>query len=282
MPEAEAGTPSLPPLREVIKRHGLRARKSLGQCFLLDLNLTDRISRAAAPLEGRTVLEVGPGPGGLTRSLLAQGAQVVAIEKDKRCLAALAELAEHYPGRLDVIESDALKVETADLVPPGTTIVANLPYNIATPLLFKWFDELELFTTITVTLQKEVADRLAAQPGTKPYGRLAVMTQWRCEVKRLFDIEPQAFTPPPKVTSTVVQLTPRTSPLAPAPADALERVVKAAFGQRRKMLRSSLKTVSDDPLGMLAAAGVDPTARAEELDVETLCALARGLGGLDG
>ena len=277
MPEAEAGTPSLPPLREVIKRHGLRARKSLGQCFLLDLNLTDRISRAAAPLEGRTVLEVGPGPGGLTRSLLAQGAQVVAIEKDKRCLAALAELAEHYPGRLDVIESDALKVETADLVPPGTTIVANLPYNIATPLLFKWFDDLGRYSAITVTLQKEVAERLAAAPATKPYGRLAVMTQWRCEVKRLFDIEAQAFTPPPKVTSTVVQLTPRPELLAPAPTDTLERVVKAAFGQRRKMLRSSLKAVSDDPAGLLAAAGVEPTARAEELDVGTFCALARRL-----
>ncbi|MAG96642.1 MAG: 16S rRNA (adenine(1518)-N(6)/adenine(1519)-N(6))-dimethyltransferase [Rhodospirillaceae bacterium] len=277
MPEAEAGTPSLPPLREVIKRHGLRARKSLGQCFLLDLNLTDRISRAAAPLEGRTVLEVGPGPGGLTRSLLAQGAHVVAIEKDRRCLAALAELAEHYPGRLDVIESDALEIKTADLVPQGTKIVANLPYNIATPLLFKWFDELEFFTSITVTLQKEVAQRLTAEPGTKSYGRLAVMTQWRCEVTRLFDIEAQAFTPPPKVTSTVVQLTPRAVPVAPANADSLERIVKAAFGQRRKMLRSSLKTVSDDPVGLLTSAGVDPTARAEELDVETFCVLARRL-----
>jgi 16S rRNA (adenine1518-N6/adenine1519-N6)-dimethyltransferase len=276
MPEAAAN--ALPPLREVIKRHGLRARKSLGQCFLLDLNLTDRIGRAAAPLEGRTVLEVGPGPGGLTRSLLAQGAHVLAIEKDKRCVAALAEIAEHYPGRLDVIESDALEIETADLVPPGTKVVANLPYNIATPLLFKWFEELGLFTSITVTLQKEVAERLSAEPATKPYGRLAVMTQWRCQVKRLFDIEAQAFTPPPKVTSTVVQLTPRPEPLAAAPAEALERVVKAAFGQRRKMLRSSLKAVTGDPAGLLAAAGVDPTARAEELDVETFCALARKLG----
>ncbi len=276
MPEAEPE--ALPPLREVIKRHGLRARKSLGQCFLLDLNLTDRIGRAAGPLQGRTVLEVGPGPGGLTRSLLAQGAHVVAIEKDKRCIAALAELAEHYPGRVRIIEADALKVETADLVPEGSAIVANLPYNIATPLLFKWFDELELFTAMTVTVQKEVAERLIAEPRTKAYGRLAVMTQWRCQVKRLFDIEAQAFTPPPKVTSTVVQLTPRPEPLAPAPAEALERVVKAAFGQRRKMLRSSLKALSDDPTGLLAAAGVNPAARAEELDVETFCALARGKG----
>ena len=277
MPMPEASAPPLPPLREVIKRHGLRARKSLGQCFLLDLNLTARIGRAAALMPGQTVLEIGPGPGGLTRALLAEGANVVAIEKDRRCLAALAELAEHYPANLRLVEADALEVVEAELVPKGTAIVANLPYNIATPLLFKWFDELELFTTITVTLQKEVADRLAAQPGTKPYGRLAVMTQWRCEVKRLFDIEAQAFTPPPKVTSTVVQLTPRPELLAPAPTDTLERVVKAAFGQRRKMLRSSLKAVSDDPAGLLAAAGVEPTARAEELDVGTFCALARRL-----
>ena len=273
MPEASA-LPPLPPLREVIKRHGLSARKSLGQCFLLDLNLTARIGRAAALMPGQTVLEVGPGPGVLTRALLAEGTNVVAIEKDRRCLAALAELAEHYPGQLCLVEADALEVDETELVPAGTAIVANLPYNIATPLLFKWFDDLGRYSAITVTLQKEVAERLAAQPRDKSYGRLSIITQWLAEVRFEFNISNEAFTPPPKVASSVVSLTPRPVPLAPAEWESLEKVTAQAFGQRRKMLRSSLKPLNLD----FAALGVAPTARAEELSVEQFCAIARACG----
>jgi 16S rRNA (adenine1518-N6/adenine1519-N6)-dimethyltransferase len=260
----------------VIRRHGLRARKSLGQNFLLDLNLTGRIARAAAPLEHANVIEVGPGPGGLTRALLLAGAHhVTAIERDRRCIDALGEIAAAFPGRLTIIEGDAFDTPIADLVPAPRKIVANLPYNIATALLLRWLPNLAAFETLTLLFQKEVAQRLAAAPRAKEYGRLSVMAQWRCAVRLLFDITPRAFVPPPKVTSTLVQLAPRAAPLAPCAAEALERVTAAAFGQRRKMLRQSLKTIWPEPEMHLRARGIAPTARAEELSVEEFCALAR-------
>ncbi len=275
MPE-DGGGEALPPLRQVIARHRLSARKGLGQNFLLDLNLTARIARAAGELEGRTVLEVGPGPGGLTRALLAAGAaEVVAIERDRRCLAALEELAQAYPGRLRLIEGDALAMDESHLVPAGAKVVANLPYNIATPLLLKWLGRAERFAGLTLMFQKEVARRIAATPGGKVYGRLSVIAQWRCEARLLFDVPARAFTPSPKVTSTLIGLTPRPAPLAPAESWALERVTAAAFGQRRKMLRSSLKTLGLDSDALIASAGVSARARAEEIDVEGFCALAR-------
>ena len=271
----------LPPLREVIARHRLSARRGLGQNFLLDLNLTRRIARAAGDLSAATVIEVGPGPGGLTRALLVEGAgRVIAIERDARCVAALAELADAFPGRLEIIEGDALKIDPAGLVadaPRPVRVVANLPYNIATALLINWLGRIDVFDNLTLMFQKEVADRLAAQPRSGAYGRLSIIIQWQCEVRRLFDVAPAAFVPPPKVTSTVVQLTPRPAPLAEARRDALERVTKAAFGQRRKMLRASLKSLVADPLKLLDAADVPPTARAEELDIAQFCALARAL-----
>ena len=258
----------------MIRRHGLSARKSLGQNFLLDLNLTGRIARAAAPLEH--VIEIGPGPGGLTRALLLAGAHhVTAIERDRRCIDALAEIAAAFPGRLTIIEGDALDTPLADLVPASRKIVANLPYNIATALLLRWLLDIAQFESFTLLFQKEVAQRLAAAPRTKDYGRLSVMVQWRSAVRLLFDITPRAFVPPPKVTSTLVQLTPRAAPLAPCDLAALERVTAAAFGQRRKMLRQSLKAIWPDPEAHLRAAGIAPTARAEELSVEEFCALAR-------
>ena len=271
----------LPPLREVIARHRLSARRGLGQNFLLDLNLTRRIARAAGDLSAATVIEVGPGPGGLTRALLVEGAgRVIAIERDARCVAALAELADAFPGRLEIIEGDALKIDPAGLVadaPRPVRVVANLPYNIATALLINWLGRIDVFDNLTLMFQKEVADRLAAQPRSGAYGRLSIIIQWQCEVRRLFDVAPAAFVPPPKVTSAVVQLTPRPAPLAEARRDALERVTKAAFGQRRKMLRASLKSLVADPLKLLDAADVPPTARAEELDIAQFCALARAL-----
>ena len=267
----------LPPLREVIARHGLGARRSLGQNFLLDLNLTRRIAREAGPLAGATVIEIGPGPGGLTRALLeTDAARVIAIERDERCVAALEELKTVYPARLEIIAGDALAIDTATLVAGPARIVANLPYNIATPLLIGWLRRIDAFDGLTLMFQKEVAERLGARPGTKSYGRLSVVTQWLCKVETLFDISPRAFVPPPKVTSTVVRLTPLPEPLAPARMEDLERVTRAAFGQRRKMLRSSLKTLTDDPIPLLEACGIKPTARAEELEVEAFCALARG------
>jgi 16S rRNA (adenine1518-N6/adenine1519-N6)-dimethyltransferase len=264
-------SPALPPLREVIARHGLNARKSLGQHFLLDLNLTARIARAAGDLRDATVLEVGPGPGGLTRALLEAGPrEVIAVEKDRRAVAALAELAEAYPGRLRIVEADALEFDE----PAGSVIVANLPYNVSTALLIRWLGRIARFRGLTLMFQKEVADRLVAGPGGKDYGRLSVMAQWLCEVRAAFEIPPRAFTPPPRVTSTVVNFTPRA---APEPADfaAMERVVAAAFGQRRKMLRQSLKALGGEAL--LGRAGVAPTARAEELSVARFAALARNL-----
>ncbi len=284
--------PKLPPLREVIARHGLSARKVLGQHFLLDLNLTGRIARAvpglltgpAGDLSRGTVIEVGPGPGGLTRALLDQGtAHLIAIEKDRRCLGALAELAEAYPGRLDVVEGDALRLDAAGLGSAPRRVVANLPYNIATVLLLRWLARLagdpEAFAGLVLMFQKEVAERLVARPRSKDYGRLSVIAQWLCEIRLLFDVPPQAFTPPPKVISTAVGLRPRREPLARAPLAALERVTEAAFGQRRKMLRQSLKALGVEVGALIAAAGLNETARAEELEVEQFCALARALEG---
>jgi 16S rRNA (adenine1518-N6/adenine1519-N6)-dimethyltransferase len=265
-------------LREVIARHGIAARRSLGQNFILDLNLTRRIARAAGPLDDGTTIEIGPGPGGLTRSLLDEGAaRVFAIERDARCLAALAELAARYPGRLDIIEGDALALDPAALIAAPRRIVANLPYNIATVLLLKWLDRIGDYESLTLMFQREVAERLVAAPRTPAYGRLSVLVQWLCEVRMMFDIPPQAFTPPPKVTSTVVRLTPRPEPLAPADKSTLERVTAAAFGQRRKMLRSSLKSLGVPVEPLLTAAGILGTARAEELSVTEFCALTQCL-----
>lgn len=266
----------LPPLREVIARHGLNALKQLGQNFLLDLNLTDRIARAAGELRGRTVIEIGPGPGGLTRALLANGAEtVIAIERDRRCIAALAEISDAYRGRLTVLEADALDLDIGALAKGPAKVVANLPYNVATPLLIGWLPNATRFESFTLMFQREVAERLAAEPGTKAYGRLAVAAQWRCTVDLLFDISPRAFTPAPKVTSTVVELLPRATPLAPADPRALETVTAAAFNQRRKMLRAGLRALVPDAEALLAEAGIEPTRRAEELSVGEFCALAR-------
>jgi 16S rRNA (adenine1518-N6/adenine1519-N6)-dimethyltransferase len=224
------------------------------------------------------VIEIGPGPGGLTRALLMEGARhVTAIERDPRCVAALAEIGTAFPGRLSIIEADALEVDIASLAPAPRKIVANLPYNIATPLLIRWLGQIGSFESLTLMFQKEVAQRLAAPPRSKAYGRLSVLTQWLCGVELVFDVPPQAFVPAPKVTSTVVRLTPHAAPLASCQQADLERVTAAAFGQRRKMLRQSLKSLTDDVAALIAAADVEPTARAEELPVEAFCALARAI-----
>ena len=309
----------LPPLREAIRRHGLSAKKSLGQNFLLDLNLTARIARAGGALDGITAVEIGPGPGGLTRALIAEGARrVIAIERDSRAIAALGEIAAHYPGRLTVIEGDALETDWNAAPSPsplvgegrgggsgglGTTvpdpatptpdpssqgggakarIVANLPYNIATALLVRWLAVEPWppwYDGLVLMFQREVAERIVAAPGTKPYGRLAVLAGWRTEARIMFDVAPSAFVPPPKVTSSVVRLVPRAAPL-PCARATLERVTAAAFGQRRKMLRASLRSLGGDPLPILAAAGIDPAARAEEIAVEGFVALANALDKL--
>jgi 16S rRNA (adenine1518-N6/adenine1519-N6)-dimethyltransferase len=267
----------LPPLREVIARHGLAARKSLGQHFLLDLNLTGRIARAAGDLAHGTVIEIGPGPGGLTRALLEAGAaHLVAIERDDRAIAIQQEIAEAYPGRLEIIAGDALEVDAASLGSEPRRVVANLPYNISTVLLLRWLRRATAFDTLVLMFQKEVVDRLAAPPRSPHYGRLSVITQWLCEVRPLFNIDKRAFTPPPAVMSTVVRLDPRPEPLAPARFETMERVTAAAFGQRRKMLRSSLKSLGDAET-LLEAAALPPTARAEEIDVAGFCALARAV-----
>jgi 16S rRNA (adenine1518-N6/adenine1519-N6)-dimethyltransferase len=276
----------LPPLREVVAAHGLDARKSLGQNFLFDLNLTGRIARAAGPLEGVTVIEIGPGPGGLTRALIAGGAgKVVAIERDARCLAALAEISAHWPGRLTAIEADALGVDFADIaaaVDGPVRICANLPYNVATPLLVGWLETEPWppwFDRLTLMFQREVAERIVATPATRAdYGRLGVLAGWRCETQILFDVPPAAFTPQPKVTSSVVELVPCREP-APCRAATLSALTLAAFGQRRKMLRQSLKGFAAsrglDLPQWLGDAGLDPTARAEEVEVSGFAALAR-------
>ncbi len=269
----------LPPLREVIGRHGLRAKRSLGQNFLLDLNLTARIARAAGPFDGVTIVEIGPGPGGLTRALLAQGARrIVAIERDQRALAALAEIAAHYPGRLEVVAADALAFDPSSrLHGERARIVANLPYNIATVLLISWLT-LEpwppWYDRLILMFQREVAWRIAAGPGSKSYGRLSVLAGWRCEARVLFDVPAAAFVPAPKVTSSLVELVPRAAPL-PCDAKALQRVTQAAFGQRRKMLRQSLRSLGVEPSELLAAAGIAETARAEEISIAGFVALTR-------
>jgi 16S rRNA (adenine1518-N6/adenine1519-N6)-dimethyltransferase len=269
----------LPPLREVIRRHGLSAKKSLGQNFLLDLNLTARIARAGGPLEGATVIEVGPGPGGLTRALLAEGAsRVIAIERDQRAITALEEIADRYPGRLEIVSGDALDFDArAHLKDGRARVVANLPYNIATALLIDWLTAEPWppwYDALTLMFQREVAERIVAKPGSKTYGRLSVLANWRCETKIMFDVAPSAFVPPPKVTSSLVRLIPRAAPLA-CDAQALQRLTEAAFGQRRKMLRQSLKSLGADTAALLEEAGITPTARAEEIDVAGFVALAR-------
>ncbi|MGI3128488.1 16S rRNA (adenine(1518)-N(6)/adenine(1519)-N(6))-dimethyltransferase RsmA [Nitratireductor sp. PBL-C9] len=268
----------LPPLREVIARHGLAAKKSLGQNFLLDLNLTAKVARAAGDLEGATVIEVGPGPGGLTRALLMAGAErVIAIERDERCLDALAEIAANYPGRLDVVNGDAMETDFAALAPEAhgkVRIVANLPYNIGTELLVRWLTPdawPPFYASMTLMFQREVAQRIVAEPGDKAYGRLGVLAGWRTVSKIAFDLPPQAFTPPPKVTSSVVHIVPRAEPLAVEPKR-LAKITEAAFGQRRKMLRQSVKSLGGEAL--LARAGIDATRRAETLSVAEFVALA--------
>jgi 16S rRNA (adenine1518-N6/adenine1519-N6)-dimethyltransferase len=269
---------SLPPLREAIARHGIVARKRLGQNFLLDLNLTGRIARAAGRLDHATVIEIGPGPGGLTRALLASGARrVVAIERDRRCLAALGEIAAAYPGRLDLVVGDALELDPLSFADKPRKIIANLPYNIATQLLLGWLERIREYESLTLMLQREVAERLIALPRSKAYGRLSVLVQWVAEARILFDVSARAFVPPPKVASSVVVILPRSEPLAPARRVVLERVTAAAFGQRRKMLRGSLKSLGLNVDPLLEDAGIAPTARAEELSVAEYCALARSL-----
>jgi len=271
----------LPPLRDVIARHDLAAKKSLGQNFLLDLNLTGKVARAAGDLAGATVIEVGPGPGGLTRALLMHGAaRVIAIERDERCLPALAEIADAYPGRLDIVSGDALATDYAALAQgeADVRIVANLPYNIGTELLVGWLTSRDwppFWGSLTLMFQREVAERVVARPGSDAYGRLGVLAGWRTEARIAFDISPQAFWPPPKVTSSVVHIVPRPSPL-PAELRKLERVTQAAFGQRRKMLRQSLKGIGGETL--LASAGIDGTRRAETLGVDEFVRLANALG----
>ena len=269
----------LPPLREVIRKHGLTPKKSLGQNFLHDLKLTARIARAAEPLENITVVEIGPGPGGLTRALLTLGARrVIAVERDERALAALAEIAAHYPGRLDIVSGDALKIDVREqLGPERARIVANLPYNIGTALLINWLTAEPWppwYDSMVLMFQRDVAERIVARVGDKAYGRLAVLAGWRTEAKILFDVAPTAFVPPPSVTSSVVRLVPRAEPLD-CDAIALQRVTEAAFGQRRKMLRQSLKSLGVDANALLAGAGIEPTARAEEIDVAGFVTLAR-------
>jgi 16S rRNA (adenine1518-N6/adenine1519-N6)-dimethyltransferase len=276
-----SGLDSLPPLRAVIAAHGLSARKSLGQNFLLDLNLTARIARTAGDLTGADVLEVGPGPGGLTRGLLAAGARrVLAVEKDGRCRAALEEIAAACPGRLEIVEGDALEIDpTAHLAPP-IKVVANLPYNVGTELLVRWLTPDSwppVWDSLTLMFQREVAERITARPGSKAYGRLAVLAQWRCDARIVMQLPPGAFTPPPKVASSVVQLTALPAPRYPADPALLQQVVARAFNQRRKMLRAALRGLRPDIEDRLVAAGIAPTDRAETVPLERFCALARTL-----
>jgi 16S rRNA (adenine1518-N6/adenine1519-N6)-dimethyltransferase len=273
-----AALEALPPLREVIATHGLSARKALGQNFLLDINLTRRIARAGGPLLDAHVVEIGPGPGGLTRALLLEGARhVTAIERDSRTLPALAEIEAAAPGRLTVLEADALRVDYRALAADGPVrVVANLPYNVATPLLTGWISVEPWppwWESLTLMFQREVAERIVAPPGSKVFGRLAVLAQWRTRPKLLFEVPPRAFTPAPKVTSAIVRLEPRAD-AAVLPVSALEAVTAAAFGQRRKMLRSSLKSLWSDPEPVLERVGIDPTERAEQIPVEKFLAVA--------
>lgn len=278
-----AAIDGLPPLREVIAAHGLTAKKSLGQNFLLDLNLTAKIARLAGDLRHSDVLEVGPGPGGLTRGLLAEGARrVLAVEKDERCLPALAEIAAAYPGRLEVINGDALDIDLRGKLTPPIRIAANLPYNVGTELLVRWLtpkDWPPFWESLTLMFQREVAERIVAKPGDDAYGRLAILAQWRADPAIALTLPPEAFTPPPKVHSSVVHLKALPAPRFPANAGTLNRVVAAGFNQRRKMLRSSLKGLGAGIEGKLEAAGIAPTARAEEIGLERWCALARVMDG---
>ncbi|ARO14743.1 dimethyladenosine transferase [Ketogulonicigenium robustum] len=276
-----AAIDSLPPLRDVIATHELSAKKALGQNFLLDLNLTAKIARQAGNLAGSDVLEIGPGPGGLTRGLLAEGARrVLSIEKDDRCLPVLDEIAAAYPGRFSYIHGDALQVDPLAHLTPPIRVAANLPYNIGTELLIRWLTPPQwppFWESLTLMFQREVAERITAKPGTNHYGRLAILAQWRADAKIVMDLPPQAFTPPPKVSSAVVHLTALPEPRYPADLKVLERVTAAAFGQRRKMLRASLKSLSPQIEDILNAVGIPPTERAEQVDIEHFCALARAL-----
>lgn len=271
----------LPPLRDVIATHGLDAKKSLGQNFLLDLNLTSKIARLAGDISGHDVLEVGPGPGGLTRGLLAAGARrVVALEKDPRCMAALSEISAAYPGRLDVFNADALEFDMRGQLTGPVRVVANLPYNVGTELLVRWLtpkDWPPFWSSLTLMFQKEVAERIIAKPGTKAYGRLGILAQWKSTPSVVMELPPEAFTPPPKVHSAVVHLEALAQPRFPAPAGLLSSTVAMAFNQRRKMLRSSLKSAAPDIETALRDAGLEPTARADEISLEGFCALARRL-----
>ena len=273
MPEVD----KLPPLREVIAAHGLAAKKSLGQNFLFDLNLTRKIARAAGANEGGVFYEVGPGPGGLTRALLSEGAdKVIVVERDARCLPALEEIAKAWPGKLEIHSADAMELDEAAILPRGARVAANLPYNVGTALLIKWLTAEAWpppWASLTLMFQKEVAQRITAQPGGEHYGRLSVLAQWRCTAKILFDVNKGAFVPPPSVTSAIVRLEPRAKPLAPANLADLEKITAAAFGQRRKMLRQSLKSLGGEAL--LQKAGIDPTARPEDLRIENFATLAR-------
>jgi 16S rRNA (adenine1518-N6/adenine1519-N6)-dimethyltransferase len=278
-----SGIDDLPPLRDVIATHGLSARKSLGQNFLLDLNLTAKIARAAGDLRGCDVLEVGPGPGGLTRGLLAEGARrVLAIEKDARCLPALEEIAAAYPGRLEVINADALSLDWSAHLTPPVKVVSNLPYNVGTELLIRWLTPPAwppVWQSLTLMFQREVADRIVAAPGSKAYGRLAILAQWRCDARIALTLPPEAFTPQPKVHSAVVHFTALPVPRYPADQAVLERVVAKAFNQRRKMLRAALKGLAPDIEDRILAAGLKPTDRAEQIAIEGFCALARAVAG---
>ena len=272
---------NLPPLREVIATHNLQPKKALGQNFLLDLNLTAKIARLAGDLSGFDVLEVGPGPGGLTRGLLAEGARrVLAVEKDDRCLPALAEIEAAYPNQLQVINADALELDVLQHLSPPIRVVSNLPYNVGTELLVRWLTPEvwpPYWDSLTLMFQREVALRIVAQPGNKAYGRLAILSQWRCDVQMVMSLPPEAFTPPPKVHSAVVHVKRLEQPRFEADAKLLNRVVAAGFNQRRKMLRSSLKGISPDIEAHLVAAGIKPTERAEQVPIEGFCALAREL-----
>ena len=272
---------NLPPLRDVIETHGLIAKKALGQNFLLDLNLTAKIARQAGDLANSDILEIGPGPGGLTRGLLAEGARrVLAIEKDSRCMPALAEIADAYPGRLQVINGDALEVDPLAHLTPPIKIAANLPYNVGTELLVRWLTPKQwppFWSSLTLMFQKEVAERICAEPGSKAYGRLAILAQWRTDARIVIELPPSAFSPPPKVHSAVVHLKALPEPRFPADPDVLSRVVAAAFNQRRKMLRASLRGVTPNIEDHLNAVGIPPTERAEQIGLEQFCALARSV-----
>ena len=266
----------LPHLRDIVAQYNLEARRSLGQHFLLDLNLTRRIVRAAGNLNNQSIIEIGPGPGGLTRALLETTAKrVIAVERDERCIKGLKTLANTFPERLKIIEEDALNFNLRNLASKDKiTVVANLPYNISIPLLISWLRQISVINSMTLMFQKEVAERLSARPGTKGYGRTSVIAQWLCEVETVFCIPARAFVPPPKVVSAVVNFTPRVQPLSPASFKNLEKVTAAAFGQRRKMLRSALKTLYPYPIDLLKRANVNPEARAEALTVEEFCKIS--------